>query len=87
MVIRPNPRDADAVARRARYSLYLLGAIFVTIGFSLEMVPVLADATPWWSGRASAFVGAVCFSIGRFASDRFVRQCDALLSRRPFGST
>jgi hypothetical protein len=83
MTSKANPRDADPDARRARYFLYALGGIFVALGFALEMVPDLASATPWWSGRASAFVGVIFLSIGRFASDRIVRRCESLLTGWP----
>jgi hypothetical protein len=79
----PNPRDEDASARRARYFLYALGGVFVALGFSLEMVPALAERTPWWSGRAGALIGVVFLSIGRYASDRFVRRVEALLTGWP----
>ena len=79
----PNPRDANAPARRARYFLYVLAAVFVVLGFSLEMVPRLAEASPWWSGRACAFIGVVFLSIGRYASDRFVLRCESLLTGWP----
>jgi hypothetical protein len=75
-----NPHDADPGARRARYFLYAIGAAFVALGFALESVPSFAAMTPWYAGRASAFVGAVFLSIGRFGSDRFVRRCESLLS-------
>ena len=78
-----NPHDADPSARRARYFLYAIGAAFVALGFALESVPSLAAMTPWYAGRASAFVGAVFLSIGRFGSDRFVRRCESLLSGGP----
>jgi hypothetical protein len=78
-----NPRDTDPQARRARYFLYALGGIFVALGFALEMVPRFANATPWWSGRACAFIGLVFLSIGRFASDRFVRRCESMLTGWP----
>jgi hypothetical protein len=79
----PNPRDADASARRARYFLYAIGGAFVALGFSLEMVPHLAAVTPWWSGRACALIGVVFLSVGRFGSDRFVRRCESLLTGWP----
>ncbi len=79
----PNPRDADPVARRARYFLYVLGGVFVALGFALENVPMLAAVTPWYSGRASAAIGVVFLSIGRFGSDRLVRRCEALLTGWP----
>jgi hypothetical protein len=79
----PNPRDADPIARRARYFLYAIGGAFVALGFALEMVPMFAAVTPWYSGRASAAVGVVFLSIGRFGSDRFVRRCEALLTGWP----
>jgi hypothetical protein len=79
----PNPRDDDASARRARYFLYALGGVFVALGFSLEMVPAFADITPWWSGRACALIGVVLLSIGRYASDRFVRRCESLFTGWP----
>jgi hypothetical protein len=78
-----NPRDADPVARRARYFLYAIGAVFVALGFALEMVPALAAVTPWYAGRASAAVGVVFLSLGRFGSDRLVRRCEALLTGWP----
>lgn len=83
MTLQMNPRDADAAARRARYFLYAIGGLFVALGFSLEMVPELAEHTPWWSGRASALVGVVFLSIGRFGSDRLVRRCEQLLTGWP----
>jgi hypothetical protein len=83
METRSNPRDAEPAARRARYFLYALGGLFVVLGFSLEMVPMLAAHTPWWSGRAGALVGVVFLSIGRYGSDRLVRRCEALLSGWP----
>jgi membrane protein implicated in regulation of membrane protease activity len=76
----PNPRDDDASARRARYFLYALGGVFVALGFALEMVPYLASVTWWWSGRVCALIGVVFLSIGRYASDRFVRRCESLLT-------
>jgi hypothetical protein len=79
----PNPRDEDPVARRARYFLYAIGGVFVALGFALEMIPMLAAVTPWYSGRASAAVGVVFLSIGRFGSDRLVRRCEALLTGWP----
>ncbi len=78
-----NPRETDRSARRARYFLYAIGGAFVALGFALESVPSLAAVTPWYAGRASAFVGAVILSIGRFGSDRFVRRCESLLTRSP----
>jgi hypothetical protein len=83
MATRTNPRDADASARRARYVLYAIGGVFAALGFTLEMVPALAATTPWWSGRACALIGVVFLSIGRFASDRFVRRCESLLTGWP----
>ena len=70
----------DRVARRARYFLYLLGAVFVALGFSLEMVPALAAVSPSLAGRVCAGIGAVILSAGRFGSDRFVRRCEMLLT-------
>jgi hypothetical protein len=70
----------DGAARRARYFLYLLGGVFVALGFSLEMVPLLAAAAPSLAGRVSAGIGAVILSAGRFGSDRFVRRCETLLT-------
>jgi len=55
----------------------------VALGFALEMVPNLATVTPWWSGRACAFIGLVFLSLGRFASDRIVRRCESLLTGWP----
>jgi hypothetical protein len=70
----------DRAARRARYFLYLLGGVFVALGFSLEMVPAMAAAAPPLAGRICAGVGAVILSAGRFGSDRFVRRCELLLT-------
>jgi hypothetical protein len=83
MTTQTNPRDADTTARRARYFLYAIGGVFAALGFTLETVPGLAAATPWWSGRACALIGVVFLSIGRFASDRFVRRCESLLTGWP----
>ena len=83
MVSRTKPRDEDAATRRARYFLYGLGALFVALGFCLEMVPQLAAHTPWWSGRASVAIAVVFLSIGRFGSDRFVRRCEQMLTGWP----
>lgn len=69
----------DSIARRARYVLYLLGAAFVALGFSLELVPALAAIAPALAGRICAGIGAAILSVGRFGSDRLVRRCDALL--------
>jgi hypothetical protein len=70
----------DRAARRARYFLYLLGGVFVALGFSLEMVPTMAAAAPPLAGRICAGVGAVILSAGRFGSDRFVLRCELLLT-------
>jgi hypothetical protein len=70
----------DAAARRARYFLYLLGGVFVSLGFSFEMVPALAAVSPALAGRICAGVGALVLSAGRFGSDRFVRRCELALT-------
>lgn len=70
----------DGAARRARYSLYLLGGVFVALGFSLEMVPAMADVAPPLGGRICAGIGAVILATGRFGSDRFVLRCQMILS-------
>ena len=70
----------DKAARRARYFLYLLGGVFVALGFSLEMVPPLAAIAPSLAGRVCAGIGAVVLSAGRFGSDRFVRRCEMVLT-------
>jgi hypothetical protein len=70
----------DRAARRARYFLYVLGAGFVALGFSLEMVPALAEVAPSLAGRVCAGIGAVVMSVGRFGSDRLVRRCETLLT-------
>lgn len=77
-----NARAEDPAARRARYSLYGLGAVFIALAFSMESVPALAAVTPWWAGRASAMVAVLILAVGRFGSDRIVCRCEALLSRR-----
>jgi hypothetical protein len=68
--------------RRARYFLYLLGGVFVALGFSLEMVPPLAAVVPVLAGRMSAAIGALILAAGRFGSDRFVLRCERLLTGR-----
>ncbi len=70
----------ESVARRARYFLYLVGGVFVAIGFSLEMVPALAAVAHPLAGRACAGVGAIILSIGRFAPDKVVRKCETTLT-------
>jgi hypothetical protein len=70
----------DRDSRRARYFLYLLGGVFVALGFSLEMVPAFAALSPSLAGRVCAGVGAVILSAGRFGSDRFVRRCEMVLT-------
>jgi hypothetical protein len=50
------------------------------LGFSLEMVPALAQAAPELAGRICAGVGAVVLSAGRFGSDQFVRRCETALT-------
>jgi hypothetical protein len=72
--------NEDTAARRARYFLYLLGGVFVALGFSLEMVPAMAAVAPPVSGRICAGVGAVILAAGRFGSDRFVLRCEILLT-------
>jgi hypothetical protein len=70
----------DPTARRARYFLYLLGGVFVALGFSLEMVPAFAAIAPSLAGRVSAGIGALILSVGRFGSDRVVLRCETLLT-------
>ena len=70
----------DKAARRARYFLYLLGGVFVALGFSLEMVPALASVSPSLAGRVCAGIGAMILGAGRFGSDQFVRRCEMLLT-------
>jgi len=70
----------DPSARRARYFLYLLGGVFVALGFALERVPAMAAVTPDLAGRVSAGIGALILSVGRFGSDRLVRRCEMLLT-------
>jgi hypothetical protein len=70
----------DPTARRARYFLYLLGGVFVALGFSLEMVPELAAVAPSLAGRVCAGIGAAILSVGRFGSDRLVLRCETLLT-------
>lgn len=70
----------DKAARRARYFLYLLGGVFVALGFSLEMVPALALSDSPLAGRICAGIGAVVLAAGRFGSDGFVRRCEGLLT-------
>jgi hypothetical protein len=67
-------------ARRARYCIYVLGGACVALGFSLEMVPSLADVCPPLAGRICAGIGAVVMAVGRFGSDRFLRRCEMLLT-------
>jgi hypothetical protein len=70
----------DRAARRARYFLYLLGGVFVALGFSVERVPAMADIAPALAGRICAGIGAVILAAGRFGSDRFVLRCERLLT-------
>lgn len=70
----------DKSARRARYFLYVLGGVFVALGFSLEMVPALAAVSPALAGRICAGIGAVILAAGRFGSDPFVRRCETLFT-------
>jgi hypothetical protein len=70
----------DRAARRARYFLYLLGGVFVALGFSVEMVPAMADIAPALAGRICAGIGAVILAAGRFGSDRLVLGCERLLT-------
>lgn len=70
----------DRAVRRARYFLYLLGGVFVALGFSLELVPALASSAPALAGRICAGIGALILSAGRFGSDRFVQRCEMLLT-------
>ena len=70
----------DSTARRARYFLYLLGGVFVALGFALEMVPALASVAPSLAGRVCAGLGAVILTAGRFGSDRFVLRCEMALT-------
>jgi len=70
----------DAAARRARYFLYVVGGVFVALGFSLELVPALAAVTPDPAGRVCAGIGAIILTAGRFGSDAFVRRCEAALT-------
>jgi hypothetical protein len=67
-------------ARRARYFLYLLGGVFVAMGFSLEMVPAIAAIAPELAGRICAGIGALVLVLGRFGSDRLVLRCEMLLT-------
>jgi hypothetical protein len=67
-------------ARRARYFLYLLGGVFVALGFALEMVPMMVAVAPALAGRISAGIGAMILATGRFGSDRFVLRCEMLLT-------
>jgi hypothetical protein len=68
-------------ARHTRYGLYALGGAFVALGFALEAVPVLIEATPALSGRICAGIGAAILIAGRFGSDHFVRRFQRVLTR------
>ncbi len=70
----------DGGARRARYFLYLLGGVFVALGFALESVPVLSNVAPAITGRLCAGVGAAILALGRFGSDRAVMRCESWLT-------
>jgi len=69
-------------ARKARYTFYIVGALFGALGMALELVPLFASVTPTRVAKACALLGAVILAVGRFSPDRFVERCDALLSRR-----
>jgi len=72
----------DRAARRARYTLYLTGGAFVALGYSLEMVPMLAAVAPTLAGRVAAGIGAAILAVGRFGSDRLVLRCESLFRQR-----
>lgn len=72
----------DPSARRARYFLYLLGGLFVALGFALESVPAMAAVAPDLAGRVCAGFGALILSVGRFGSNRLVCRCEMLLTGR-----
>ena len=48
------------------------------LGFSLEIVPALAQVATPLAGRICAGIGAVILSVGRFGSERFLRRCQRL---------
>jgi hypothetical protein len=72
--------ERDPATRRARYFLYVLGGVFVALGFCLEMIPALAAVAPALAGRVCAGVGAILLSAGRFGSDRMVLRCEHSLT-------
>jgi len=72
--------NEDKAVRRARYFLYLLGGVFVALGFSLEIVPAIADVAPALAVRICAGIGAVTLAAGRFGSGRFVLRCETALT-------
>jgi hypothetical protein len=74
--------EENRPARRARYSLYLVGGFFAALGIALEMVPVFAAVTPVTVAKGCVLFGALILAIGRFASDGFLMRCEALLTRR-----
>jgi hypothetical protein len=74
--------DESRAARRARHSLYLVGGFFAALGIALELVPALAALTPAIAAKSCVLLGALILAVGRFASDRFVARCEALVARR-----
>jgi len=70
----------DPAARRARYFLYVLGGVFVGLGFALDLIPALAEVAPQLAGRLCAGIGAIILAVGRFGSDTLVRRCETGLT-------
>jgi hypothetical protein len=60
--------------RKGRYTLYLLGGLFVALGIALEMVPAFASVTPVRVAKGCALLGAVILAVGRFSPDGIARR-------------
>jgi hypothetical protein len=70
----PAPPAEEPRARKGRYALYLVGAVFAALGMALELVPLFAEFTPNWMARGCVLLGAAILAMGRFAPDRIVRR-------------
>lgn len=69
----PSVRSAQ-LARKGRYSLYVIGAFFAALGIALELVPLFASVVPVRVAKATVLLGAVILAVGRFGSDGIVRR-------------
>ncbi len=80
MFVRRTVRIEEPAVRGVRNLFYGFGIAFVLLGFSLEMVPVLASIAAPLAGRVCAGIGALILAVGRFGSDDLMRRCRALVT-------